>query len=94
MEETGARIRTWGWPNLSLPGPTRLSVPPYSAGFSVTPPCPPPPPVLWTRPCLVSELLPGPAPTPVAHLSGETHCAYLSQEMARLKPAPHLLHQR
>lgn len=51
-------MKTCGWPNLTLPGPARLSVPLYSAGCSVTPPCPPPPRVPWTPPCLVSDPFP------------------------------------
>lgn len=54
-------MKTCGWPNLTLPGPARLSVPLYSAGCSVTPPCPPPPRVPWTSPCLVSDPFPNPA---------------------------------
>ena len=65
MEESGASFETWGWPNLTLPGPTRFSVPLYSAGCSVTPPCPLPPPVPWTPPCLVSDPFPSPVPLPL-----------------------------
>lgn len=89
MEERGSSSMM-GWSYLTLPGPTRLSGALHSAGCSVTPPCPPLPPVPWTPPCLVSDPFPSPDPTPFAHLAGETHCASLSQEMARLNPAPPL----
>lgn len=69
MEEGGAPIYSCGWPNLTLPGPTRLSVPLYCAGCSVTPPCPPLPRVPRTPPCLVSDPLPSPAPQ--SHTSQE-----------------------